>query len=75
MSHVKPEHLLDYADYCRWQKIHRKLTETNEEDSLSDSGVSKFELAQFEAMSVQAWTHILCQLIKVRHRRLASLLL
>ena len=72
MSHVKPEHLLDYADYRRWQKIHRKLTGTNEEDSLSDSSTSKFEFAQFEAISAQAWTHILCQLIKVLYRRLIS---
>ena len=72
MSHVKPEHLLDYADYRRWQKIHRKLTGTNEEDSLSDNSASKFELAQFEAISAQAWTHILCQLIKVLYRRLIS---
>lgn len=65
LCHVKPEDLLDYADYRRWQKIHRKLTGTNEEDFRSDSGASKFELAQFEAISAQAWTHILCQLIKV----------
>jgi len=73
LSHVKPEDLLDYADYRRWQKIHRKLTGTSEEDFLSDSGASKFELAQFEAISAQAWTHILCQLIKVLYRRLTCL--
>lgn len=73
MSHVKPEHLLDYTDYRRSQKIHRKLTGTNEEDFLSDSSASKFELAEFEAISAQAWTHILCQLIKVLYRRLACL--
>lgn len=73
LCHVKPEDLLDYADYRRWQKIHRKLTGTSEEDFLSDSGASKFELAQFEAISAQAWTHILCQLIKVLYRRLTCL--
>ena len=73
LSHVKPEDLLDYADYRRWQKIHRKLTGTNEEDSLSDNSASKFELAEFEAISAQAWTHILCQLIKVICRTLTCL--
>lgn len=63
VSHVNPEDLLDSADYHRWQKIQRNLTGADEEDSPSDS--SKLEIAQFEATSTQAWTHILSQLVKV----------
>lgn len=73
VSHVKPEELLDYADYRRWQKIQRKLTGTDEEDSPNDSHASKLESAQYEATSAQAWTHILSQLVKVLCRRLTCL--
>ena len=67
VSHVKAEDLLDSADYRRWKKIQRKLRSrgTDEEDSPSDSGTSKIETAQFEAISAQAWTHTLSQLVKV----------
>ena len=73
MSHVQPEDLLDYADYRRWQKIQQKFTGTNGEDSPNDSSASKLEVAQFEAVSAQAWSHILCQLVKVLYRRLTRL--
>lgn len=65
VSHVKPEDLLDSADYRRWQKIQSNLTGVDEEHSPSDSGSSNLEIAQFEATSAQAWTHILSQLVKV----------
>lgn len=67
MAHLKPEDLLDSADYRRWQKIQRKLTGTDEEDSPNDSENSKLEIVQFEANSTQAWTHILSQLVKVMY--------
>jgi len=65
LSHVKPEDLLDAADYRRWQKIQGKLQGLEEEDLANDSGTSKMEEAEFEAVSSQAWTHILSQIVKV----------
>lgn len=74
MSHVKPEDLLDAADYRRWQKIQRKLQgteEEEEEEKLSNDGSSyNMEEAHFEACSTQAWTHILSQLVKVPRENL-----
>lgn len=65
VSHVKPEDLLDTADYIRWHKIHGKLKGMDKEDSSKERGISKLEVAQFETSSTQAWTHILLQLVKV----------
>ena len=67
LSHIKPEDLLDGADYRRWQKIQRNMQGTEEEEKLSNDGSSyNMEEAYFEASSTQAWTHILLQLVKVR---------
>ena len=65
VSHVKPEDLLDTADYICWHKIHGKLKGMDKEDSSKERGISKLEVAQFETSSTQAWTHILLQLVKV----------
>lgn len=65
LSHVKPEDLLDAADYQRWRKIQTKLQGKDEEELSNDGSTSKMEEAQFEATSAQAWTHILTQLVKV----------
>ena len=71
LSPVKPEDLLDAADYRRWQKIQRKLQGTEEEEKLSNDGSSyNMEEAHFEACSTQAWTHILSQLVKVPRENL-----
>ena len=65
LSHVKPEDLLDAADYRRWKKLQRNLQGSSEEDLHLDSSSSELEEVEFEARSAQAWTHILSQLVKV----------
>ena len=68
LSHVKPEDLLDAADYRRWKKLQRNLQGSNEEDLSLDSSSSELEEVEFEARSAQAWTHILSQLVKVMRK-------
>ena len=68
LSHVKPEDLLDAADFRRWKKIQEKLqgSEMEEKASSIDSAI-KMKETHFEAISAHAWTHIFSQLIKVKN--------
>ena len=68
LSHVKPEDLLDAADYRCWKKLQRNLQGSNEEELRLDSSSSELEEVEFEARSAQAWTHILSQLVKVMRK-------
>ena len=71
MANVKPEYLLDAADYRRWRNLQRKGTSGEEAQPpgrLSTRELRR-EALKYEAVSRWSWTDLLCQLAKVKVTR------
>ena len=69
MASIKPEYLMQLADYKLWRRWSRAVDElTGESLQSADGKTEEEELLEeqvFEAVSKRAWTDLLLQVLKV----------